>query len=272
MNQRSRREAAKPTPDPVLTRLVWLAALWLGSRLIAGVIAAPFLGEGAQLDPARLVITQVPFWAATVGGLYWISRREGERFGPFVRWGFKPPDALVGLVAGFGLHWGVNLLYRALDSVGVSGDPSESARKLVEASPGVLGKVTLVVMVSVGAPLVEELYYRGVAQRTAVELAGGTAAPCVNRRSALGAAVGIGAFGLRSGTTAEIAGRDDESLLMGSERSANLLNRSVTERPPPFMISVTMVLVLSNQISVGTPPMCSNIVRRPSSRHSVFSP
>ena len=125
-------EAAKPTPDPVLTRLVWLAALWLGSRLIAGVIAAPFLGEGAQLDPARLVITQVPFWAATVGGLYWISRREGERFGPFVRWGFKPPDALVGLVAGFGLHWGVNLLYRALDSVGVSGDPSESARKLVE--------------------------------------------------------------------------------------------------------------------------------------------
>ena len=133
MNQRSRREAAKPTPDPVLTRLVWLAALWLGSRLIAGVIAAPFLGEGAQLDPARLVITQVPFWAATVGGLYWISRREGERFGPFVRWGFKPPDALVGLVAGFGLHWGVNLLYRALDSVGVSGDPSESARKLVEA-------------------------------------------------------------------------------------------------------------------------------------------
>lgn len=183
MNQRSRREAAKPTPDPVLTRLVWLAALWLGSRLIAGVIAAPFLGEGAQLDPARLVITQVPFWAATVGGLYWISRREGERFGPFVRWGFKPPDALVGLVAGFGLHWGVNLLYRALDSVGVSGDPSESARKLVEASPGVLGKVTLVVMVSVGAPLVEELYYRGVAQRTAVELAGGTAAPCVNRRS-----------------------------------------------------------------------------------------
>ena len=193
MIQRSRREAAYKIPDPVLTRLVWLAALWLGSRLIAGVIAAPFLGEGAQLDPARLVITQVPFWAATVGGLYWISRREGERFGPFVRWGFKPPDALVGLVAGFGLHWGVNLLYRALDSVGVSGDPSESARKLVEASPGVLGKVTLVVMVSVGAPLVEELYYRGVAQRTAVELAGGTAAPCVNRRSALGAAIGIGA-------------------------------------------------------------------------------
>ena len=53
MNQRSRREAAKPTPDPVLTRLVWLAALWLGSRLIAGVIAAPFLSLIHISEPTR---------------------------------------------------------------------------------------------------------------------------------------------------------------------------------------------------------------------------
>lgn len=191
MSQRQRREAARSTTDVALTRLVWLVALWLGSRLVAGLLAAPFIQEGAQLDPARLVITQLPFWAATVGGLYWMSRREGEPFGPFVRWGFRPPDLLVGLVAGFGLHWGVNLLYRALDSVGVSGDPSESARNLVEASPGIAGKLTLVVMVSVGAPLVEELYYRGVSQRTAVELAGGTAAPSLSRRSAWGAVIGI---------------------------------------------------------------------------------
>lgn len=196
MSQRSRREAATSTTDVALTRLVWLVVLWLGSRLVAGVLAAPFLGEGTQLDPTKLVISQVPFWAATVGGLYWMSRREGERFGPFVRWGFKPADALVGLVAGFGLHWGVNLLYRALDSAGVSGDPSRSARSLVEASPGVAGKLTLVVMVSVGAPLVEELYYRGVAQRTAVELAGGTAAPTADRRRAWGAAFGIAAVAL----------------------------------------------------------------------------
>ena len=193
MNQRSRREAAPSSTDVALTRLVWIVALWLGSRLIAGLLAAPFLEQGAQLDPRTLVISQAPFWAATVGGLYWMSRREAEPFGPFVRWGFRPVDALFGLAAGFGLHWGVNLLYRALDAAGVSGDPSQSARDLVEASPGLAGKVTLVLMVSVGAPLVEELYYRGVAQRTGVELAGGTAAPCANRRSALGAAIGIAA-------------------------------------------------------------------------------
>ncbi len=196
MSQRSRQEAARSSTDVALTRLVWLVALWLGSRLVAGLLTAPFIKEGTQLDPLRLVITQVPFWAATVGGLYWMSHREGEPFGPFVRWGFKPLDALIGLAAGFGLHWGVNLLYRALDSFGVSGDPSESARNLVEASPGIAGKVTLLVMVSVGAPLVEELYYRGVAQRTAVQLAGGTAAPTMSRRSAWGAAIGIGAVAL----------------------------------------------------------------------------
>ena len=191
MSQRSRQEAARSSTDVALTRLVWLVALWLGSRLVAGLLTAPFIKEGTQLDPLRLVLTQVPFWAATVGGLYWMSHREGEPFGPFVRWGFKPLDALIGLAAGFGLHWGVNLLYRALDSFGVSGDPSESARNLVEASPGIAGKVTLLVMVSVGAPLVEELYYRGVAQRTAVQLAGGTAAPTMSRRSAWGAAIAV---------------------------------------------------------------------------------
>ena len=196
MNQRSRREAVKSPTEVALTRVVWLAVLWLGSRLVAGLLAAPFLKQGAQLNPTTLVISQLPFWAATVGGLFWLSRREGERFGPFVRWGFKPVDAVVGLVGGFGLHWGVNLLYRALESAGVSGDPSQSARDLVDASPGLAGKVTLVVMVSVGAPLVEELYYRGVAQRTAVELAGGTAAPSPNRRSGWGAVIGIGAVAL----------------------------------------------------------------------------
>ena len=78
-------------------------------------------------------------------------------------------------------------------------------------------------MVSVGAPLVEELYYRGVAQRTAVELAGGTAAPCVNRRSALGAAVGIGAVAVFFALSHINSGADDSnrgSIAFGGKRTA----------------------------------------------------
>ncbi len=85
MGQRTRREAAKSAIDVALTRLVFLAALWLGSRLIAGVLVAPFIEQGAPLDSQRLVISQVPYWEVTVAGLFWMARREGVRFGPFVR-------------------------------------------------------------------------------------------------------------------------------------------------------------------------------------------
>lgn len=193
MNQKSRREAAPSPIDAALVRVWLLVALWLSSRLVAGVLVAPFVDTEAQLDSGLLVVSQLPFWVVTVGGLAWMARREGVQFGRFVRWGFAPVDVLVGLIAGFGLHWGVNLAYRALEGFGVSGDPSKSARDLVEASPGVVGKLTLIVMVSIGAPIVEELYYRGVAQRTGVELAGGTAAPTPNRRSTWGTVIGVGA-------------------------------------------------------------------------------
>jgi len=50
------------------------------------------------------------------------------------------------------------------------------------------------------------------------------------------------------------------------------MEQNVSSVQPPLMISVTMVLVLSNQISVGTPPMYSNIATNPSRRRSMFSP
>lgn len=173
MKQPSRRAADPSAADAAVTRLLLLAALWLGSRVVAGVLVTPFVDPDASLSSGLLVISQLPFWAVTVGGLWWMARREAEPLARFVRWGFAPVDVAVGAIAGFGLHWGVNLLYRALEGFGVSGDPSASARDLVDASPGLAGKLTLTLMVAVGAPIVEELYYRGVAQRTAVELAGG---------------------------------------------------------------------------------------------------
>ncbi|HBX09824.1 CPBP family intramembrane glutamic endopeptidase [Candidatus Microthrix sp.] len=206
MSRRSHRDAApthnetasdgRPGTDVAVTRLLWLAGLWLGSRLVAGLLVAPFVDPGAPLSAGSLVVSQIPFWGVTVGGLWWMARREGERLSGFVRWGFAPQDLGVGLVAGFGLHWGVNLLYRVLENAGVSGDPSASARELVNASPGVLGKVVLVVMVAVGAPVVEEMYYRGVAQRTAMQLAEGTSAKSGlrHRWGAVAGLVAVAAF------------------------------------------------------------------------------
>ncbi|MCB1027908.1 MAG: CPBP family intramembrane metalloprotease [Microthrixaceae bacterium] len=188
MSRRLDRDVSASSTDAV-TRLLLLAGLWLGSRLVAAVVAAPFIDVDEPLSSGTLVVSQLPFWAATVGGLWWMARREGEAPARFVRWGFAPADLAVGAVAGFGLHWGVNLLYRALEDFGVSGDPSASARSLVDASPGFAGKATLLVMVAVGAPIVEELYYRGVAQRTVVELAGGDEADGFS----MGAVLGVGA-------------------------------------------------------------------------------
>ncbi|MEZ5380549.1 MAG: CPBP family intramembrane glutamic endopeptidase [Microthrixaceae bacterium] len=190
MGQRSLRSETQPRPtEAALARLGWLAALWLGSRVIAGLLVGPFIDPEAPLTAGRLVLSQLPFWAATVAGLVWMARREAEPMGRFVRWGFAPGDAVVGLAAGFGLHWGVDGLYRVLDAIGVRGDASASARELVEASPGWAGRTLLLAMVVVGAPVVEELYYRGVAQRTAVELGRGTDAPGAGR--AWGAGVGL---------------------------------------------------------------------------------
>ena len=112
MSRRSHRDAApthnetasdgRPGTDVAVTRLLWLAGLWLGSRLVAGLLVAPFVDPGAPLSAGSLVVSQIPFWGVTVGGLWWMARREGERLSGFVRWGFALQDLGVGLVAEIG--------------------------------------------------------------------------------------------------------------------------------------------------------------------------
>lgn len=163
-------ERRRDATDLLLRRLAKLALIWMGSRVGAALLTAPFLTEDRLPGGLGLLGVQLPFWGLNIAGLWWMARREDRSFTRFTHWGFEPSDAWVGVAAGFALHWGVELLYRALSAMGVEGDPSASARDLVDASGGVVGGVSLVVAVVVCAPVVEELFYRGVSQTTALGL------------------------------------------------------------------------------------------------------
>jgi membrane protease YdiL (CAAX protease family) len=134
-----------------------------------------------QLDDVPLwavALLQVPLWAGLVGIPVLASRAKGRRslaedFGLRQRWSDIPLGVGVGLVAQIGLSIVVSVVY---DLLGVDTDKvGESAERLTDAATDVIGVVLLIVIVAVAAPIVEELFYRGLWLR-AVERRWGTTA------------------------------------------------------------------------------------------------
>ena len=148
--------------------LAWIGA-WLVGNLAAGaVLAASGSDSVAQAGPGWLAVISVAQWLPMLAALWLL----GSRFGvgqPAADYGlsFNPIDA-IGLPIGVGTQLGlVPLLYWPLESIwpdAFSSDKiEERARELWDNASG-SGVVVLIVVVVVGAPLVEELVYRGLLQ------------------------------------------------------------------------------------------------------------
>lgn len=116
-----------------------------------------------------VAILQVPLWVGLVGTVLWASRQKGlglrEDFGWSMRW-FDP---LVGIAVGLVMQLVVMpLLYIPLLALfdRTAEDLEAPARSLADRATGPASWVVLVVIVVVGAPVVEELFYRGLLLRS----------------------------------------------------------------------------------------------------------
>lgn len=161
------------------------------ATLLAGVWFA-LSGEDEELGIAGQALTQIGLWTGMVGAVVLASKRKGagrldEDFGFRVGWSDVGVGLAVALATQLLLLPAIALLLRPL-----LGEPEVSGpvRDLLDQSqgPAYLG---LLASVAVGAPIVEELFFRGLLLRS------------LQRRMPDAAAVAVSAvvFGLAHGST-----------------------------------------------------------------------
>ena len=166
MSMRPARSSAELTPQ--LAVVAWLAAFVLGNSAAAIIVGFTDY-QGLDVDQFPLWLIAANFAALWVGlllALVGVSHYTGsgsfkKDYGAVVR----ARDALVGIPVGVVVQLVfLPLMYKGLDRFFDTSDLEEPARDLTKSASG-LGVVLLVLVVAVGAPIVEELFYRGMVLR-----------------------------------------------------------------------------------------------------------
>ena len=169
---REEESAENPTPSGITEpdpQLSWgvrhVIYGWLLGQVavILVVIAINAFDSGIDLDDPSLEITavlQAALWVGTLGIPVWLYVIKGVSWKEF-GWEFQKNDILPGLLIGLGTQVAAGLLYLPLILIFDGIDVSEPARELVDKATG-FGVFLLFLVVAIGAPLVEELFYRGL--------------------------------------------------------------------------------------------------------------
>lgn len=138
----------------------WVSGLLFASLLFGSWVAATGQDETSL---GALGAAQVGFWIGLVGAIVVTSRRGGtgnltRDFG--VR--FRAADAPIGIAAGLVAQLViVPLIYLPLRSFIDDGDLERPARELAEKAHGP-AFLAFAIVIAVGAPVVEELFFRGL--------------------------------------------------------------------------------------------------------------
>jgi len=126
-------------------------------------VAIKAVDSSIDLDDPSLDVTailQSALWVGTLGIPVWLHFIKGVSWKDF-GWGFQKNDVFSGLLIGLGSQIAAGLLYLPLTLIFDDIDVSEPARELVDKATG-FGVFLLFLVVVVGAPLVEELFFRGL--------------------------------------------------------------------------------------------------------------
>jgi membrane protease YdiL (CAAX protease family) len=146
----------------------WLAAL-VFSNIGALIILAAVDYSGTDYNDLPLwliAVLQLPLWVGLVGTVVIVSRRFGT--GSLRKdYGFRfRTSDVVGLPIGVVVQLVfIPLLYRALSIFVDTSSVSDPAERLTDRAQGI-GVALLVVLVVVGAPIIEELFFRGLLLRS----------------------------------------------------------------------------------------------------------
>lgn len=195
-----------------------IVAAQLLSILVVGVVyAATGWSTPGDIPIWATGLLQIPLWMGFGGAVWYAAERKGHGLAADFGFSFQALDAPVGLVAGIAcqlvvlplLYWPVlRVLGRSADEL------SEPAERLAGRAEGTAGWFVLAAMVVVVAPLIEELFYRGLLLR-AMTKRGWSPWPAVLASAALFAAmhfqplqfIGLFVFGLVLGLLAQLYGR-----------------------------------------------------------------
>jgi len=140
---------------------------YLGAFVLLNLVAGIWYGATGQEEPTlgSIVATLVALWAGLVGAAVLTSRLKGsgslrKDYGLRV----ERRDILPGLAAGVACQFLLTLLYVPFTWLNPDLDVSGEAKRLIDPVQGP-GLALLGVFLVVGAPLVEELFFRGMLQR-----------------------------------------------------------------------------------------------------------
>lgn len=155
-----------------------LGDAWLGllianaAALIGGVVILAASGytdtDSDELPLTVIALMQLPLWAGYLTMPLLAARRKGN--GVVVDFGLRvrPWDVPVGLVIGVLTQVVlVPVIYFPIFQIIGKRDVSADARALTDRADDPFGIVLLVLIVVIGAPVVEELFFRGLLLRSA---------------------------------------------------------------------------------------------------------
>ncbi len=141
---------------------------------ILAIVAIGLIDQDIDLEDPSLEITailQSALWIGTLGIPLWLYYSKGVSWRKF-GWRFKRSDIFKGLLIGLGTQIAAGLLYLPLYVIFDDIDVSEPAKELVDKATG-LGVFLLFLVVVVGAPVVEEIFYRGLTLKAFEKKMGG---------------------------------------------------------------------------------------------------
>jgi uncharacterized protein len=135
---------------------------------LAGAVLIVATGANTNDVPLWIqVVAELPLWAAFIGVPVWATRLKGQ--GPVVDLGLRIRwyDVPVGIVVGaLGQQLLVGLVYWPIFKIFGREDVSQVAQNLTNQAHGLGGEILLLGLVSVGAPIAEEIFFRGLTQRS----------------------------------------------------------------------------------------------------------
>jgi hypothetical protein len=144
--------------------------------LVVGLVVVAVQGyaEVEEISLADQALIQAGLWFGLLGVPLWASFRKGrgpvDDFRLTMRWYDAPLGLAVGALTQFPV---LPLLYLPIFWIFGEQDVSEPARELTEKATGTGTVVLLVLVVVVGAPVIEEIFFRGLLLRSLERTAGG---------------------------------------------------------------------------------------------------
>jgi uncharacterized protein len=167
--------ALAPERSPVTWGFGDAAAGWvvaqIGGTLVGGLVLAATGHESFDdLSLGWIAIAQLGLWFGMLGAPWLATRLKGNGLVHDLRLRMEGLDVLIGGLSGLVTQYGVFLLYLPVFWLtDVDTDKfNEPARELSDRATNTVGVVLLVLIVGIGAPIVEEIFYRGLMQRSLV--------------------------------------------------------------------------------------------------------